>query len=185
MEIKLLHELPTELANKVCRFELEHFYTGEEDKTPERLAENKEKYFSQPKAWLLVFEGDQITGRTLLHRRKIEFDGKEVILGGVGGVCTHKEKRRRGIATMMLKEAMEILKKWGCGVAYLCTNPEKTGSLYSQVGFVPLKKPYTYYGRSGKLYKDDYGMIAPVNSTELFEKILHSQQKLHLGTGNW
>ncbi len=184
MNAKLLLKLPTKLANEVRHFELENFYT-EGEKTARRLAEQEDKYFSPPKAWLLVFEGDQIIGRILLHKREIAFDGRKVVLGGIGGVCTHRDKRRQGIATVMLKKAMEILKGWGCDIAYLCTNPKKTSSLYSKVGFVPLNKPYTYYGRSGKLYEDSDGMIAPVNSTELFEEIIHSQQKLHLGTGNW
>lgn len=185
MEIKIFYKLPTKLVGEVKQFELENFYTEEEEKTPERLAENEEKYFSPPKAWLLVFEGAQIVGRTMLHRRRITFNGKDVILGGIGGVCTHKEKRRQGIATMMLKEAMRVLQNWGCNVSFLCTNVEKTGFLYSLVGFVALGRPYTFYGRSGKLYEDSHGMIAPVNSKDLFGEILNSKQKLHLGVGNW
>jgi len=84
----------------------------------------------------------------------------------------------------MLKEAVKILKKWGCDIAYLCTAIEITRSLYGQVGFVPLNKPYTYYGRSGKLYKENNGMIASLNSLNIFEEILNSKQKLHLGMGN-
>jgi hypothetical protein len=41
----------------------------------------------------------------------------------------------------MLKEALRILKSWGCDIAYLCAEIEKTGSLYARGGFVPLKKP--------------------------------------------
>ena len=85
----------------------------------------------------------------------------------------------------MLRKSVESLKEWGCDIAYLCTNIEKTGPLYSCVGFVALNKPYTYYGQSGKLYEESYGMIAPINSNDLFEEILNSKQKLHLGTGNW
>lgn len=185
MEIKIFYDLLPRLANKVKQFELENFYTEEGEKTPERLAENEEKYFSPPKAWLLVLEEGKIIGRVLLHKRRVKFNSKDIILGGIGGVCTHKGKRRQGIATMMLKEAMRVLQNWGCNVAFLCTNVEKTGFLYSLVGFAALGRPYTFYGRSGKLYEDSHGMIAPVNSKDLFGEILNSKQKLHLGVGNW
>ena len=85
----------------------------------------------------------------------------------------------------MLKEAVKILKKWECDIAYLCANIEETGYLYGQVGFVPLNKPYTYYGRSGKLHQGNNGMIAPLNSSSVFEEVLSLTHKLHLGQGNW
>ncbi len=106
-------------------------------------------------------------------------------MGGIGSVCTHADKRNQGIATSMLKEAVKILKKWECDIAYLCANIGETGCLYGQVGFVPLNKPYTYYGRSGKMYEGNNGMIAALNSSSIFEEVLSSKHKLHLGQGNW
>jgi len=184
MEIEFFPKLSTNLAKRVNQFRLENFYTKEE-KTPEHFAAEEERFCSQPEACLLVFEGDQIIGTTLLHKRKVMFNNKEVILGGVSSVCTRTDKRNQGIATSMLKEAVEILKKWECDIAYLCANIEKTGYLYGQVGFVPLNKPYTYYGRSGKLHEGHNGMIASLNSSSIFEEVLSSKHKLHLGKGNW
>ena len=184
MEIEFIPKLTSTLAKSVDQFRLENFYT-EEEKTPENLAAEDESFWSQSKAWLLVFEGDQITGTILLHMRKVMFNNQEVILGGVGSVCTRTDKRNQGIATSMLKEAVKILKKWECDIAYLCANIEETGSLYGQVGFVPLNKLYTYYGRSGKLHQGNNGMIAPLNSPNIFEDVLKSREKLHLGQGNW
>jgi hypothetical protein len=77
------------------------------------------------------------------------------------------------------------LKEWDCDIAYLCTDIGKTGSLYSRVGFVPLNKPYSFYGRSGKLHEQHNGMIAPLNSRGIFEEVLHAQGMLHIGSGNW
>jgi len=183
MEIKFFPKLTSALAERVNQFRLENFYTQEE-RTPENLAVEEESFCSQPKAWLLVFEGDQIIGTILLHRRKVMFNNRELILGGVGSVCTRTDKRNQGIATSMLKEAVKILKKWDCDIAYLCANIEM-GSFYGQVGFVPLNKPYTYYGRSGKLFEGYKGMIAPLNSSSIFEDVLSSKHKLHLGQGDW
>ncbi|TET73376.1 MAG: GNAT family N-acetyltransferase [Candidatus Aminicenantes bacterium] len=184
MEIEFFPKLTSALAERVNQFRLENFYT-EEERTPENLAAEEESFCSQPKAWLLVFEGDQIIGTILLHERKVMFNNGEVNLGGIGSVCTHTDKRNQGIATSMLKEAVKILLKWECDIAYLCANIEETGYLYGQVGFVPLNKPYTYYGRSGKLHQGNNGMIAPLNSSSIFEEVLSSKHKLHLGQGNW
>jgi GNAT superfamily N-acetyltransferase len=184
MKIQFFAKLSTNLAKRVDQFVLEYFYT-EEEKTPENLAAEDESFCSQPRAWLLVFEGDQIIGGIKLYKRKVMFNTREVILGGVGSVCTRTDKRNQGIATSMLKEAVKILKKWECDIAYLCANIEETGSFYGHAGFVPLPKPYTYHGRSGKLHEGHNGMIALLNSSIIFEEVINSKHKLHLGQGNW
>jgi predicted GNAT family N-acyltransferase len=184
MEFKLFPKLTDKLMVSVDRFIAENFY-AEGNRTPRLLAEEEEKFYSQPKAWILVFEDDQIIGTTALHQRKIQFDNKDIVLGGIGRVCTRKKRRRQGIANQMLKEAVKILRKWDCDVAFLCANVKESGNLYAHVGFVPLNKPYTYSGRSGKQYEEHNGMIAPVNSLDIFKEVLQSTQKLHLGSGNW
>ncbi len=184
MEIQVFSKLTEELAEKLKIFGWENFYT-QDQRTPEHLALEREKFFSLPRAWILVFEDDQIIGRVLLHKRIIKFHEKDIILGGIGGVCTRQDKRNRGIATRMLKESMKILKSWDCDIAYLCAEIDKTGSLYGQVGFFPLNRPYIFYGQSGKLHEQSNGMIAPINSRDIFEEVLHSKEKLHLGNGNW
>lgn len=184
MELKLFPKLTDDLANNVDQFIAENFY-AEGERIPKLLAEEEEKFTSQPKAWLLVFENDQLIGTSALHQRKIQFDNKEIVLGGIGRVCTRKDRRRQGIANQMLKLAMKTFGQWGCDLAFLCANVKESGDLYAQVGFIPLNKPYTFYGRSGKLYEESNGMIAPINSHEIFEEVLHSAQKLHLGSGNW
>jgi predicted acetyltransferase len=184
MEIKVFSKLTEELAEKLKIFGWENFYT-QDQRTPEHLAQEQEKFFSRPKAWILVFEDEKIIGRVLLHKRIIKFKKRDIDLGGVGGVCTRQDKRNQGIATTMLQHALKILKRWDCDIAYLCAEIEKTGSLYSRVGFVPLNKSYTFYGRSGKLHEQHNGMIAPLLSREIFHKVLNTKDKLHLGEGNW
>jgi len=111
MEIKVFSRLTDKLTEKLKIFEWENFYTPNQ-RTAEHLAREQEKFFSRPKAWILVFEGDQIIGRILLHKRIIKFSQREIVLGGIGGVCTNRDKRNRGIAPMMLREAV-IFKKLG------------------------------------------------------------------------
>lgn len=184
MELKFFPKLTDKLIVSVDQFISENFY-AEGERTPKLLADEEEKFFSQPKAWLLAFEDEQIIGTTALHQRKIQFNKNDIILGGIGRVCTHKDRRRQGIASLMLKEAMKTLRKWECDMAFLCANVKESGSLYAQVGFVPLKRPYTYSGRSGQLYEEHNGMIAPINSYDIYEEVFQSTQKLHLGPGNW
>jgi predicted acetyltransferase len=184
MKMKVLNKLTKEFVKNIKRFEFENFYTQEE-RTSEHQEKEKEKFFSQPKAWILVFEANKIIGRMMLYKRSITFNEKDIILGGIGGVCTRHDKRNQGVATMMLERAMKIIKKWDCDIAYLCAEIEKKGALYEQVGFVPLNRPYTFFGRSGKLHEQNNGMIAPINSREIFEEVLRSKEKLHLGNGNW
>jgi predicted N-acetyltransferase YhbS len=184
MEINVFSNLTEELSEKLKTFEWKNFYT-QNQRTKEYQAQEQEKFCSQPRAWILTFQGDQIIGRVLLHERTIKFKKRQISLGGVGGVCTRKDKRNQGIASIMLREAIAILKEWDCDIAYLCTDIEKTGSLYSRVGFVPLNKPYSFYGRSGKLHEQHNGMIAPLNSRGIFEEVLHAQGMLHIGSGNW
>jgi len=184
MRLEIFPELTEDLAESVKLFIAENFY-AEGERTPELLEEEAEKFYSLPKAWLLVIEKDQFIGTFALHQRKIQFHNKAVVLGGIGGVCVRKDQRRQGTATQMLKEAVKTLKEWECDVAYLCANIKESGALYSKAGFVPLDRSYTYHGRSGKLYEGINGMIAPINSPGIFEEILRSEEKLHLGPGNW
>ena len=184
MKIDVFSRLPKELSERLQIFGQENFYE-KNLRTPEYLEQEREKFFSHPKAWILTFEQDQIIGRIFLHKRIIRFQEEDIVLGGIGGVCTHRDKRNQGIATKMLARGMEILKEWNCDIAYLCAEIEKTGSLYGRAGFVPLNRPYTFYGRSGRLHEQKNGMIAPINSPGLFKEVLHSEEKLHLGKGNW
>jgi hypothetical protein len=57
--------------------------------------------------------------------------------------------------------------------------------LYSQVGFIPLGKPYSYLGKSGKRYVEYDGMIAPVKSKNRFDLVMKSEEVLDIGVGNW
>ena len=95
------------------------------------------------------------------------------------------DKRRKGIATLVLKKGMKILKQEKCDIAHLCTDIIKLKSLYSKFGFVPLGKKYTYIGKSGKKYIEKDGMIAPVNSVTKFKEILNSSEIFNIGLGNW
>ncbi len=158
------------------------------DRTPEKQAEHDDRFSGKKdidKAVCAIEDG-HIIGAVTTLKRTIPFEGKNIVLGGIGAVCTHPDKRRQGVSSKLLKASMEQLRKDGCDVAYLCTDVHEEGVwLYSPVGFVPLVKPHTYLGLSGKRYTDTDGMVAAINSPEIVKRILESPEPFDIGTGNW
>ncbi len=57
--------------------------------------------------------------------------------------------------------------------------------LYGRVGFLPLGKPYTYLGKSGKRYTENDGMVAQVKSKDIFDFITKDEEPFDIGNGNW
>ena len=135
--------------------------------------------------YILAHAGDNLIGAIKLSRRAIPFAGRTIQLGGLGGVATREDWRGRGVAAATTAAAMDFLRSHDCDIAYLCTEIAKNGRLYGKVGFVPLGRPHTYLGASGKRYTDEDGMIAPVNSPELFAAILADTAPFDIGRGNW
>lgn len=158
--------------------------------TQKARAEHKDKFTPSLKdqiGHVCAFENDKLICRVILYKRKIEFEGQPLILGGIGGVCTIPEKRRQGLATKLLKMAMTELKKSACDIAYLCADVSNPGmiKLYQKVGFTLLVRTHIFYGQSGKRYKDNDAMVAPVKSKAIFQEIMGSKKILNIGMGNW
>lgn len=157
------------------------------DKTEDQQEESRDKDCSEKDQighHIALVDG-KLAGVVLALKRNIQYHGKDILLGGIGGVAVIDKYRRRGIASMLIKSAMEQLKEEECDIAYLCTDTSKLAPLYAPFGFVKLKKQYTLLGRSGKRYYEWDGMIAPVNSQEIFEEVLNSPEPLDIGVGNW
>jgi GNAT superfamily N-acetyltransferase len=182
--IRLFTSLPPDLGLQADRLWYDNFRAG---KSQQELKDTEDRYFSTPFAFLLALEDPSVIGTLLLFKRKIDYKGEPILLGGIGNLCTKKEKRRMGVATALLKRAMKELAAQNCDVAYLCTdiNDPAMVKLYTGVGFVPLNKPYSYLGRSGKRYTETDGMVAPIQSKEKFDLILNGKEPLDLDTGNW
>lgn len=80
---------------------------------------------------------------------------------------------------------MNVLRENKCDIAFLCTDIKKLSSLYSPFGFVPLNREYRSTGLSGKIYLDERGMIAPINSEQIFRNILQMREPFDLGGQDW
>ena len=155
------------------------------DWTNEDMKDQDDRYGSLPLAYVIAYEKKEIIGVINLLKRKINFKNKTIWLGGVGGVCTHADWRRHGIASKLLEKGMMVLKDQGCDIALLCTDVAKLALLYSRVGFSPLGRDYRATGLSGKIYLDSGGMIAPVNSPEIFQEVLQDKEIFDIQGQDW
>lgn len=156
---------------------------------PHERKEEQDRFCSQSDWYRFVFaiEDNKVIGSITTLKRTILFQGKEVLLGGIGGVSTQPDKRNQGVASAMLRVAMDELKLAGCDIAYLCTdvkNPARL-KLYGKFGFGVLNGHVTYLGKSGKRYLQKEAMIASVNSDALFDAVMQQTQPLDIGTGDW
>jgi len=188
MKIQVAEEIPHVHARRVAQLLHQCFSVGE---WPEhRRLEHDDRFCSQADAWrhvLALNDEDTVVGFATVYKRQIERDGESIKLGGLGDVCTDPDWRHRGIATAVSAAAIAELERDGCDIAYLCAAVNDPGivRLYGQSGFVPLRRPHTFFGRSGRLYEDDDAMVAPICNRSLFENVLNDTKPLHIGTGNW
>jgi hypothetical protein len=134
---------------------------------------------------VIAYEGDELVGGIKLFMRKLVFENESYVLGGIGGVFTAKPNQRHGVATLMLGKAMLGLRQLKADVAYLCTDIEKLEKLYWPFGFRYLSQGHTYLGKSGKRYIEYDGMLAIVNSLDLYFGLMTSKKPIDIGMGNW
>ena len=160
---------------------------GETEWTEEQRQEIADRYSSAADAngYVLAHIGDELVGTIRLFTRAVPFNGRTVRLGGMGGVATHPDWRGRGIAEATVRAAMGELQRQGATVAYLCSVTALGQRLYAKVGFVPLGRPYTYRGRSGKHYTDHDGWLAPLTDPVLCAAMLADPAPLDLAGSNW
>lgn len=153
--------------------------------TPEALEYQDDRYGTIPFGYVVGYLEHEVVGTVNLHKRRIHYENRNLLLGGLGGVCTHLKHRRRGIALQLLTESMNALKKNSCDVAFLCTDIKKLGSLYAQLGFVPLNRTYKATGISRETYYSEGGMIAPVCSKSLFNRLRKDSGVFDLQGQDW
>jgi predicted N-acetyltransferase YhbS len=130
-------------------------------------------------------ENENLVGGIKLFKRSCVCDSTAFILGGFGGVFTANEYKRQGVATMMLAKSLWVLGELQVDVAYLCTDIEKLEKLYWPFGFRHLKQGHTFLGKSEKRYTEYDGMLAMVNSWEIFSQLITSDTPIDIGQGNW
>lgn len=155
---------------------------GDEDESEEEVKNN---FFDNNKSAVIAKVDDKLVGLLYIHKRVTILNNKNISFAGIGGVVVHKDYRHLRIATKILEKAIEVLKKDKIDIALLCTDIKNLGKLYNKVGFVPLGRPYYFIQKDEKEGLEKGGMIARVNSQDVFDEILNSNGKLNVGVSNF
>lgn len=144
-------------------------------------------YFSQPFAHIFIEDHGKLISYLRVFVRQVQWNKQSILIGGVGSVATEQSYRGQGIATQLLREAMQLLHQQHVSFAVLQTYIPKGGKLYERVGFYPAQKGYTFLDSNNQLHtvKAQDVMVAPVENPSLLEEIIGSQDLLHLGKGDW
>lgn len=142
--------------------------------------EVEEDFCRPPVARVLAFREGELVACAEVFRREVEYEGQAVTLGGFGP-CTRADLRGLGIGTLVCRAAMDYLGAQGCDVAFLSVDTERrTHPLYERLGFVMLTRAFVYANVHGELKQSDGGMVAPLCSQELYERVLRGKTPLAL-----
>ena len=146
----------------------------------------EENFIAKGFSRLFAYQDSSIVGTLELFKRKISFAGKEIMLGGMGGVCVTESMRRQGIATQMLRKGLEILKEKECDIACLNVDLKKDmHKLYEKVGFTLMDRKISYENSKGEIKYDDGTMFIPICSKKIYDYIMGSTETFHQGKGFW
>lgn len=145
--------------------------------------EIEEDFFTEPVSRVLCYHEHNLVGCAGTRVRPIQFEGKPIMLGGISGVCTHRDWRDQGIATQVCTAAMLFLAEAKCDVVFLSTSP-MARRLYEKLGFRPIPL-FSWENIHGQVKQGDNGMVAPICSLEIAEHIWQSEHSLHVGRGYW
>ncbi len=188
MNIKTYTILPIEIREQVDAIDKESFAWAYHQ-TPKEREVGRDKFCSKADriGYVIAEQDGEVMGAGELFIRSISFQENQVVLGGIGGLCTRKDQRKQGVGTLLLNRAMEELQRAKADIAYLCTKVDKDWMVqfYEKVGFVRLVRGHTYTGKSGKRYTEFDGMIAPVCLSELFQRVSMIKRTFDIGRGNW
>lgn len=146
-------------------------------------AEIEEDFFTEPVSRVLCYRGDELVGCAGNRVRSIQFAEQTVMLGGISGVCTHRDWRGQGVATQVCTAAMHFLAEAKCDVVFLSTSP-MARRLYEKLGFRPVPR-FSWENIHGQVKQGDNGMVAPLCSREIAERIWQGEHSLHVGRGYW
>ncbi|MBI4163176.1 MAG: GNAT family N-acetyltransferase [Candidatus Aenigmarchaeota archaeon] len=135
---------------------------------------------------LIAIVDDRVVGQAELFKRNIKFNGKKVVLGGIGSICVHQDMRNKGIATKLIRKGLAILKEKKCDVACLNADLSKTVyKLYEKIGFKLMKRKISFEDVHGNLRYDTGTMFIPICSKQLYNHIMKSNETFHYGKGYW
>jgi aminoglycoside 2'-N-acetyltransferase I len=100
----------------------------------------KDVVWSKPDQRLLAFNRDnEIICHLAIVLREATWDGRAVKIGGIGGVATREDSRRRGVASAVMRRAThEMRETYKADFGLLFCEP-RHASLYSSLGWRSFK----------------------------------------------
>jgi predicted N-acetyltransferase YhbS len=149
-------------------------------------AEAEKCFFAEPFGFLFASEDGMTVGQSELFIRKVSFEDRQVLLGGIGGVCVTGSMRNKGVGTQMVQRCVEILTEKRCEVA--CLNADIKGhpyGLYHRLGFKVMERKVSFEDIDGRVRYDGSEMFLPLCSSETFDLIMKSDTTFHMGKGYW
>lgn len=153
------------------------------DVDPKEIAED---FIAESFGRLFAYKNEEIVGMLSLFKRNIVFEREKILLGGMGGVCVTEAFRGKGIATKMIKNGIEILKKEGVEIACLNVDRKKAVyGLYEKLGFKFIGRDISFEDINGKIKHDSDSMFMSINSEEKYRKVMESKTTFHQGRGYW
>jgi predicted N-acetyltransferase YhbS len=75
---------------------------GQGEVTDEELYED---FVARELARVFAYQGEEMVGCVSVYRRPVRYAGRDMLLGGYGGVCVRKDLRRQGIGLALCREA--------------------------------------------------------------------------------
>jgi predicted acetyltransferase len=144
-------------------------------------------YFAPTFKHILLFEDQHLVSYLRTVLREAKWAGNKILIGGIGSVETEPEYQGKGLAGIILEEAMKTLKEQNADFGLLQTNIEIGAKLYGKVGFIPADRPYEVLdvNNTKRTVKAKDVMIAPIKNPQLVKDIMNSDKVLFIGKGDW
>ena len=120
---------------------------------------------------LLREEADEVVCHVGIYRREAKWNGRKVMIGGIGGVLTREDKRRRGYATVALDAAIRTLKDEGSTDLGLLFCEPRHAPFYISRGWTPFE---------GDIFAEQPG--GRIRFTATPPHVFDLRRKLHRGT---
>lgn len=111
MELRQLRQDEFEASTKLSEYAFQYTLTSEEK-------ESRKNGFKPEQFWG-IFDGEGLQAKLTLLPLQIYLQGKVVQMGGIAGVATWPENRRKGNVSTLLKHALQEMKGQGQTVSFL------------------------------------------------------------------
>ena len=154
MEIIIKHDRDMDLEERRACDEVDRRAFAEHEP-------NNMEWVEAPDWYVIVKDDGAVVSQLVIIDRIAQVEGEDIHLGGIGGVATLPEQRRRGFAgSAMLKAADFMRSVLGVDFGLLVTDTELI-SYYSRLGWQHVPGPLVIDQTQGKTPLDIVIMVLP------------------------